>query len=59
MLLAVTEIGGYLLFGLTGIGVGIVVAYLLESIGILVFSRKYYGFRISQDGFNYKEWLSR
>ena len=59
LLLAVTEIGGYLLFGLTGIGVGIVVAYLLESIGILVFSRKYYGFRISRDGFNYKEWLSR
>lgn len=50
LLLVVSEIGGYLLFGLTGIGAGILVAYLLESIGVFFFSRRYYGCRISLDG---------
>ena len=50
LLLVVSEIGGYLLFGLTGIGAGILVAYLLESIGVFCFSHRYYGCRISLDG---------
>ena len=50
ILLVVSEIGGYLLFGLTGIGAGILVAYLLESIGVFFLSRRYYGYRISLDG---------
>lgn len=50
LLLVVSEIGGYLLFGLTGIGAGILVAYLLESIGVFFFSCRYYGYRISLDG---------
>lgn len=50
LLLVVCEMGGYLLFGLTGIGLGILVAYLFESIGVVVFSRRHYGYRMSLDG---------
>lgn len=47
LLLIICEISGYLLFGLTGLGAGIVAAYILESLGVFVFSNIYYAFRIS------------
>lgn len=50
LLLVVSEIGGYLLLGLTGIGVGIVLAYFVESMCVFFFCRHYYGYRMSLDG---------
>lgn len=50
LLLVVSEIGGYLLFGLTGIGVGVLLAYLVESMGVFFFCSHYYGYRMSLDG---------
>lgn len=50
LLLVVSEIVGYLLGGLYGLGVGIAIAYGIEAIAILVFSRLYYGYRLSTLG---------
>ena len=47
LLLIVCEIIGYLLNGLGGLGVGIVVAYVLESVGVLVFCHVHYAYRLS------------
>ena len=47
VLLIVCEIIGYLLHGLDGLGAGIVVAYAVESIGVYVFCRIHYAYRLS------------
>lgn len=47
VLLIVCEIIGYLLHGLDGLGAGIVVAYAVESIGVYVFCRIHYTYRLS------------
>ena len=52
VLLVSCEITGYLLGGLTGLGLGIVVAYAIEALAVLVFSHIYYGFRLSSKGGN-------
>ena len=47
LLLIVSEIIGYLWYGLDGLGAGIVVAYVLESIGVFVFCHVHYAYRLS------------
>ena len=47
LLLIVCEIIGYLWYGLDGLGAGIVVAYVLESIGVFVFCHAHYAYRLS------------
>ncbi len=47
ILLIVCEIIGYLLQGLDGLGAGIVAAYALESLGVFVFCRIHYAYRLS------------
>ena len=47
LLLIVCEIIGYLWYGLDGLGAGIVVAYVLESIGVFVFCHSRYAYRLS------------
>lgn len=47
LLLIVSEIIGYLWYGLDGLGAGIVVAYVLESIGVFVFCHFHYAYRLS------------
>ena len=46
-MLIVSEIIGYLWYGLDGLGAGIVVAYVLESIGVFVFCHFHYAYRLS------------
>lgn len=48
ILLVVCEIGGYMLAGLQGLGIGITLAYMIESVAVLFFSRLYYGYRMSR-----------
>lgn len=50
ILLVVCEILGYMLGGLCGLGVGIVVAYAIEMSAVLIFSRCYYRFALSRKG---------
>ena len=50
LLLVTCEIVGYLLGGLLGLGFGIVAAYAVEAIAVLVFSRLYYRYRLSRKG---------
>lgn len=47
VLLIVCEIIGYLLHGLDGLGAGIVAAYALESLGVFIFCRIHYAYRLS------------
>lgn len=47
LLLIACEIVGYLLYGLSGLGGGIVAAYMLESLGVFIFSHIYYAYRIT------------
>ena len=47
LLLIVCEIIGYLWYGLDGLGSGIVVAYVLESVGVFVFCHVHYAYRLS------------
>ena len=47
ILLIVCEIIGYLLQGLDGLGAGIVAAYALESLGVFIFCRIHYAYRLS------------
>lgn len=48
LLLIVSEIVGYHYMKLNGLGLGILVAYFVETIGVLVYSRLYYNFRLSR-----------
>lgn len=50
ILLVSCEIMGYMLGGLTGIGVGVVVSYAVETFVVLIFSRLYYRFCLSPRG---------
>lgn len=50
ILLITCEIVGYILGGLTGLGAGVVVAYAIESLSVLAFSRLYYRFKLSVKG---------
>ena len=50
LLLVICEIVGYLLGGLLGLGFGIVVAYAVEALAVLAFSRLYYRYRITRKG---------
>ncbi len=50
VLLVLCEMAGYVLGGLTGLGAGIVVAYGVETLAVLVFSRLYYRFSLSSRG---------
>lgn len=47
VLLVVAEIMGYTYAGLTGIGWGILLAYAIEAVGVVVFCSYYYGYRLS------------
>lgn len=51
VLLVAAEYLGYLLGGLHGMGWGILVAYAVEAAGVLLFSRCYYGLRLSFGGY--------
>lgn len=53
ILLIICEIAGYQLDGLRGVGGGIAVAYAIESLAVLVFSRAVYGYRLSALGFRF------
>lgn len=53
ILLAACEIGGYLLAELFGLGLGITLAYMVESVAVLIFSRLYYGYRLSRKAMGY------
>lgn len=53
ILLIVCEIAGYQLDGLRGVGGGIAVAYAIETIAVLIFSRAVYGYRLSALGFRF------
>ena len=46
-MLIVCEIAGYQLDELRGVGGGIAVAYAIETIAVLIFSRAVYGYRLS------------
>jgi len=48
ILLIACEIAGYHYLHLNGLGLGILVAYFLETIGVLVYSKSYYSFRLSR-----------
>lgn len=54
-LLLCSELYGYLLGGLTGVGWGILAAYAVETVGVLLFSRFYYGFRLSFGAAKYRQ----
>lgn len=53
VLLIVSEIVGYLLYGLNGLGAGIVVAYVVESLGVFLFCRMHYAYRLSFQALKY------
>lgn len=53
ILLIICEIAGYQLDGLRGVGGGIAVAYAIETIAVLIFSRAVYGYRLSALGFRF------
>jgi len=53
ILLVVCEIVGYMLAGLAGLGLGITLAYMVESVAVLIFSRLYYGYRLSRKAKGY------
>ena len=53
VLLIVSEIVGYLLYGLDGLGAGIVAAYALESLGVFLFCRIHYAYRLSFQALKY------
>ncbi len=53
ILLVLCEIVGYMLSGLLGLGLGITLAYLVESLAVLIFSRLYYGYRLSRKAMGY------
>lgn len=53
VLLFVFEIVGFNLYGLTGMGIGIVLAYFVEAIAVCVFSRIYYSMAISKSAYLY------
>lgn len=48
LLLITCEVVGYHYLCLTGLGLGILVAYFVETIGVLVYSKSYYSFRLSR-----------
>lgn len=48
-LLVALEMWGYASMGLVGIGAGISLAYLLETVAVLVFSRIYFSYRASRN----------
>ena len=50
VLLMVFEIMGYQMQGLTGLGVGIIVAYLIETLFVLIYSRCLYHYVLSKKG---------
>jgi hypothetical protein len=52
-LLIICEIAGYQLDGLRGVGGGIAVAYAIETLAVLAFSRAVYGYRLSALGFRF------
>ena len=47
ILLIAFEIAGYRWNGLTGLGLGITLAYFFEMVGVIVYSHFYYGFRLA------------
>lgn len=53
VLLFVFEIVGFNLYGLTGMGIGIVLAYFVEAIAVCFFSRIYYSMAISKSAYLY------
>lgn len=53
ILLIICEIAGYQLDGLRGVGGGIAVAYAIETLAVLAFSRAVYGYRLSALGFRF------
>lgn len=53
VLLFVFEIVGFNLYGLTGMGIGIVLAYFVEAIAVCIFSRIYYSMAISKSAYLY------
>ena len=53
VLLFVFEIIGFNLYGLTGMGIGIVLAYFVEAIAVCIFSRIYYSMAISKSAYLY------
>lgn len=48
LLLITCEVVGYHYLRLNGLGLGILVAYFVETIGVLVYSKSYYSFRLSR-----------
>lgn len=48
ILLITLEIGGYMLHGLTGIGIGIALAYFIETLAVLGYSRWIYSYHLSR-----------
>ena len=53
VLLFVFEIIGFNLYGLTGMGIGFVLAYFVEAIAVSIFSRIYYSMVISKSAYLY------
>ena len=53
ILLVTCEIVGYMLAGLLGLGLGITLAFMIESVAVLLFSRLYYGYRLSRKAKKY------
>lgn len=49
LLLIACEILGYRYMGLNGLGLGILVAYFLETIGVVVYSKLYYEHQLSRN----------
>lgn len=48
VLLVLLEIAGYANMGLTGIGIGVLLAYSIEVLGVLVYSYFYYAYVVSK-----------
>lgn len=53
LLLFVAQIIGFLCAGLPGMGIGMLIAYLLEMLGVIIYNRHYFSFRLSTPAWIY------